>query len=421
VEIEPEMIRASRAFYPANRRDFDDPRSHYIVDDAKSYFAAAGRKYDFIFSEPSNPWVSGVAGLFTEEFYARAKQYLNPGGIFAQWIHIYDIDDRLVMTVLAALHQQFSHYEIFLPAASDMLIVASDGPAVPAPDWGVLRYPGIAEDFCHQIPFTPDAMEATRLGNRASLGPLVARFPEPNSDFFPHLDLGAERTRFLARQASGMFGLSYERFDITGPVTGRRIGPADFSVAPAPDIPRIAELALGAALRTPGRRDSLGEDERLSVARYRQHSWRAELAASEGPADWRVWLQRMADVERDRYGGTRGYIDEAFYAEIARYLDRWHAPEAVRAVVEFRRGTLGWDFARAVRAAEPLLTAAAQRQHWLSPDELRDGAVTAHLALRDPVRAARIFESLSSSSRRPDGDFRTALLSAYVQAAEEKR
>jgi hypothetical protein len=68
-----------------------------------------------------------------------------------------------------------------------------------------------------------------------------------------------------------------------------------------------------------------------------------------------------------------------------------------------------------------LLTAAAQRQHWLSPDELRDGAVTAHLALRDPVRAARIFESLSSSSRRPDGDFRTALLSAYVQAAEEKR
>ena len=71
IEIEPEMLRASRAFYPANRRDFDDPRSHYVVDDAKSYFAAAGRKYDFIFSEPSHPWVSGVAGLFTAEFYDR--------------------------------------------------------------------------------------------------------------------------------------------------------------------------------------------------------------------------------------------------------------------------------------------------------------------------------------------------------------
>ena len=424
VEIEPEMIRASRAFYPANRRDFDDPRSHYIVDDAKSYFAAAGRKYDFIFSEPSNPWVSGVAGLFTEEFYARAKQYLNPGGVFAQWIHIYDIDDRLVMTVLAALHQQFSHYEMFLPAASDMLIIATDGPAVPTPDWGVLQYPGIVEDFCHQIPFTPEAMEATRLGNHASLGPLVAQFPEPNSDFFPHLDLGAERTRYLARQASGMFGLSYERFDITAPITGRRIGPASFSVAPAPDIPRIYDLALGAALRAPaaaGRRDSLGEDERVGVARYRQHSWRAELGAPEGPADWRVWLQRMADVERDRFGGTSGYVDEAFYAEINRYLDRWKAPEAVRAAVEFRRGTLGWDFARAARAAEPLLASALQRRHWLPPDELRDGAVTAHLALGDPNGAARIFESLAPSSRRPDGDFRTALLAAYIQAAEKAK
>jgi predicted membrane-bound spermidine synthase len=422
VEIEPEMIRASRAFYPANRRDFDDPRSHYIVDDAKSYFAAAGRKYDFIFSEPSNPWVSGVAGLFTEEFYARAKQYLNRGGIFAQWIHIYDIDDRLVMTVLAALHRQFAHYEMFLPAASDMLIIASDGPAVPPPDWGVLQYPGIAEDFCHQIPFTPEVMEATRLGNRASLGPLVARFPEPNSDFFPHLDLGAERTRYLARQATGIFGLSYERFDVTGPVTGRRIGPAGFSVPPAPDIPRIYDLALGAALRTPtapGRGDSLPEDERLSVARYRQHSWRAELAAPEGPADWRVWLQRMADVERDRYGGTSGYVEESFFVDINRYLDRWKAPDAVRAAVEFRRGTLGWDFARAARAAEPLVALALERKHWLPPDELRDGAVTARLALGDPNGATRIFESLAPSSRRPDGDFRTALLSAYIQAALE--
>jgi spermidine synthase len=424
VEIEPEMIRASRAFYPANRRDFDDPRSHYIVDDAKSYFAAAGRKYDFIFSEPSNPWVSGVAGLFTEEFYARAKQYLNPGGVFAQWIHIYDIDDRLVMTVLAALHRQFSQYEIFLPAASDMLIIATDGPAVPTPDWGVLQLPGIVEDFCHQIPFTPEAMEATRLGNRTSLGPLVAQFPTPNSDFFPHLDLGAERTRYLARQASGLFGLSHERFDITGPLTGRRIGPAAFSVAPAPDIPRIYDLALGAALRAPataGRRDSLGEDERLGVARDRQHSWRAELGAPEGPADWRVWLQRMADVERDRFGGTRGYVDEAFYADINRYLERWKAPDGVRAAVEFRRGTLGWDFARAARAAEPLVASALQGRHWLPPDELRDGAVSAHLALGDPNGAARIFESLAPSSRRPDGDFRSALLAAYVQAAEERR
>jgi hypothetical protein len=48
IEIEPEMIRASRLFYPANRRVFEDPRSHFALDDARSYFATQGRRLDLI-------------------------------------------------------------------------------------------------------------------------------------------------------------------------------------------------------------------------------------------------------------------------------------------------------------------------------------------------------------------------------------
>jgi len=424
IEIEPEMIRGSRAFYPANRRDFEDPRSHYVIEDAKSYFAAAGRKYDLIFSEPSNPWVSGVAGLFTAEFYDRVKQYLKPGGVFAQWIHIYDINDRLVMTVLAALHKTFEQYEVFMPAASDMLVVATNAGAVPAPDWGIFQSPAIAQDLCHQIPFTPAALEATRLGNRVSLAPMVAGFPQVNSDFYPFLDLGAERTRYMGSQALGIFGLSAERFDITAPFTGRRMPPADFTLAPAPDIPRMYDLSLGATLRgvtalAPG--DTLGEDDRKSIALYRQRTWQAELASREAPLDWRLWLQHMADVERDRYGGTIGYADEAFYADIGRFLDRHRAPPEVRAAVDFRHGVSGWDFRMATRAAEPLIAAALDHRSWLPPDELREGAVIARLATRDADGAQRAFEALGPLSRRPPGDFRVALLASYIQTAQEQR
>ncbi len=423
IEIEPEMIRASKAFYPANRRDFDDPRSHYVVDDAKSYFAAAGRKYDFIFSEPSNPWVSGVSGLFTVEFYDRVNQYLKPDGVFAQWIHIYDINDQLVMTVLAALHQKFDHYEVYMPAASDMLVIASNGPAGVSPDWSVLGLPEIARDFCHQIPFTAEAMNATWLGNRRTLGPLAGRFPRPNSDFYPHLDNGAERTRYMGQQASGFFGLSYERFDVTAPFIGRRIGPASFTLAPAPDLPRLYDLALGAALRDPVMSqpgDTIPDDDRRSSALYRDRAWRTELKAGAAPGDWRVWTQRMADIEHDRYGGTSGYADETFYADIRRYLDQTGAPAQVRAVVDFRHAVSGWDFPAAVRAAEPLIAAALDRKSWLPPDELRDGTVVARLMTRDIEGARRVFEALAPLSRRPNGDFRTALLSSYIQTAQEQ-
>jgi predicted membrane-bound spermidine synthase len=424
IEIEPKMIEASRAFLPANRRVFDDPRSHFVVDDAKSYFAGAGRQYDYIFSEPSHPWVSGVSGLFTAEFYDRVRQYLKPGGVFAQWIHIYDINDRLVMTVLSALHQKFTNYEVFMPAASDMLVIATDGVDVPKPDWSIFQYPDIARDFCHQIPFTPEAMEATRLGNRASLGPLVERFPQYNSDFYPHLDNGAERTRYMAQQATGIFGLSFERFDVTAPFIGRRIGPAGFTLAPVPDIPRMYNLSLGATLRDPrsyAPSDTIPDDDRKSTALYRERAWQAELASTEAPGDWRVWIQRMADIERDRYGGTTGYADEAFYAEIYRFLARHRAPPNVRSVVEFRQGVLGWDFPRALRAAEPLVAAALDRKSWMPPDELREGLIVARLATGDAEGARRAFEALAPLSRRPSGDFRTALLSAYIQEAQEQR
>src|SRR5437868_2487033 len=86
IEIEPEMIRASNAFHAVNYRVFTDRRSRFVVDDARSYFAGAGHRFDLVVSEPSNPWVSGVAERFATEVCARIKQYLAPGGVFAQGV-----------------------------------------------------------------------------------------------------------------------------------------------------------------------------------------------------------------------------------------------------------------------------------------------------------------------------------------------
>ena len=93
IEIEPMMVEGARTFYPANRRVFDDPRSTIVLDDAKSYFASEHQRFDLILSEPSNPWVSGVSGLFTTEFYARIRRYLTDDGVFGQWLHTYELDD----------------------------------------------------------------------------------------------------------------------------------------------------------------------------------------------------------------------------------------------------------------------------------------------------------------------------------------
>jgi tetratricopeptide (TPR) repeat protein len=44
-----------------------------------------------IVSEPSNPWIGGMATLFTEEFYALARSRLAPGGVMVQWVDGYTL------------------------------------------------------------------------------------------------------------------------------------------------------------------------------------------------------------------------------------------------------------------------------------------------------------------------------------------
>ena len=221
IEIEPEMVRASRVFRPANRRVFEDPRSTFVIDDAKSYFASTGRTFDLILSEPSNPWVSGVAGLFTQEFYSRVKRQLAPRGVFGQWLHLYELSDGLVTSVLAALDAVFPSYDVFYTSESDILIVAANEP-LPQPRWTVTQYPGIANDLRRVVPFANESFEALRLAGRDVLHPIILARGAPNSDYFPILDLGAERTRFLRESASGYEELNSGRFNVVAALSQRR-------------------------------------------------------------------------------------------------------------------------------------------------------------------------------------------------------
>jgi len=127
IEIEPAMVEGAHNFRPIVNAAFDDPRSRIVIDDAKSYFARGRNHYDIIVSEPSNPWVSGVASLFTEEFYARLANYLNDGGVLSQWVHTYQMDTPTLAAIFKAVAKTFPDYTIYTSNDSDIVIVARKG------------------------------------------------------------------------------------------------------------------------------------------------------------------------------------------------------------------------------------------------------------------------------------------------------
>jgi len=416
IDIEPEMVRGSRLFYPVNRRVFDDPRAHFVYDDARSVFASARRQYDFILSEPSNPWVSGVSGLFTDEFYHRARQYLAPHGIFGQWLHLYEIDDGLVLSVVRAVHRNFGAYRIYLTNDVDILIVASNDSVLPTPDWSVFDYPMIAADLKRFRKVTPEALEGTLLATRAALLPVVQDGGPVNSDFHPVLDLGAERTRYRKIAATGFMETTGDRFDVLAALEERRVG-FGTEVQESLMLPRASMRVLSARLRehVPAPlNDSADTDRAYRQALSRRSMLRDVMAAGHPPADWFTWFRMVIEVERDIHAGVSGVVDSAFYAEVEQYMTRWQAPAAAHSAWRFLRAAGTYDWPGVVKEVTPQLKARVAGHTWLPVDLLRNAATVALVRTGDRPTARKVFEALQPFSALDAGDLRAELLRALV-------
>jgi spermidine synthase len=92
LEISQQVVEASDFFIPWNNNVLSDPRTNLIIQDARAHLQLTKQKYDVIISEPSNPWMAGLAALFTRDFFALAEDRLNEDGIFVQWLHSYQMD-----------------------------------------------------------------------------------------------------------------------------------------------------------------------------------------------------------------------------------------------------------------------------------------------------------------------------------------
>jgi spermidine synthase len=232
IEIEPAMAEASRRFAPRNTNAFADPRSHIIFDDAKTFFSTHNRKYDIIVSEPSNPWVSGVASLFTGEFYRLARRHLNPEGILVQWFQMYEIDTSLVASVLRALGENFPDYVIYAATGSDLLIIAGEIRTLARPLADLAAMPGVARELRRVHVNSMWDIEVRRLGGKEALAPLFLTYGVPaNSDFYPYLDLHAAKYRFLQKSAEDLTGLLAYSIPVVALLEGRRKSePAESSI-----------------------------------------------------------------------------------------------------------------------------------------------------------------------------------------------
>ena len=256
IEIEPYMVEAAHSFGDRVRQAYDDPRSHIFYDDAKTYFSSMQPHYDILIAEPSNPWVSGVSSLFTQEFYKTVNRHLNPDGLFVQWLQLYETQLPIVASVMKAIDNNFSYYTVYVSAQSDMLVIASRSPIHQTGQRNIFSNVGMQKELGRLGIFTSNDLDLRMVGTKYSLAPLFASYNvQVNSDYFPILDTYAPQARFMASNTNelAMLRLAHlpliEMLDTNvAELSEKGSGVALINDMPSPDI-RVTYRQLALKIR----------------------------------------------------------------------------------------------------------------------------------------------------------------------------
>lgn len=119
-----------------------DPRARLWLADGRLLLRQAAHgdapRYDVIASQPSHPWVPGAGHLFTLEAYELAREALAPGGVFAQWLNLFEMSPDLVRQSLATFRAAFPQCWVFLFQQEAVLLGFESAPALDPARWTAL-------------------------------------------------------------------------------------------------------------------------------------------------------------------------------------------------------------------------------------------------------------------------------------------
>ncbi|HEY3307365.1 MAG TPA: fused MFS/spermidine synthase [Desulfuromonadaceae bacterium] len=246
IEIEPKMVEAANRFGSRVNLAFNDPRSKINIDDAKTFFSTHKNKYDIIVSEPSNPWVSGVGGLFSEEFYRMINRNLNTNGIFVQWLQLYETDSNLVVSILKTISPYFYDFVVYAPNDYEIFIVARKDGAVGKMSAGIYKIPAITSAMKYVYMNNIQDVELRKIVDKKTYSRFLETFAvRTNSDFYPILDQNAARARFMQANASKMLVFSHDPLPTSEMLTGSNPEWQQTNITPSP-YSQLSKTAFGA-------------------------------------------------------------------------------------------------------------------------------------------------------------------------------
>ncbi len=364
VEIEPAVVEAASFFAKENQNVLQDPRLNVVIGDGRNFLLSSPSEYDVIISEPSNPWITGVANLFTLEFYKAAKARLGQNGVMCQWIQIYNILPDDLRMVIRTFQTVFPHTTIWQTVRGDFLLMGTpESLVVDLARWREAgAIPGLMEGLRPLGFDSPKAVLADFVLGEKDAG-LFAQHADLNTDDLPLLEFSAPTSLYLETVRQNLaLARSYRRQEFP-PITGDE-----------PGVLNSAEFRyqLAKVLLVKGNKEEALRHANLALAEN-PHHLPALILRAELHRQMKLPLQALADLQ------TALDVDPHQAEALFRMAGIYHEQRVPKRAEEYVRKALAVqeDFAEAHFLLGELLMAegraeqarrAYQRAVELSPD-----------------------------------------------------
>lgn len=202
IEISPAVAEAARYFEDVNGRVLDSPRVQLHLLDGRTWLEAMPRQYDIIVSEPSHPWQTGNANLFTADFFRATLKRLRPEGVFCQWLPYYQMDKEHFQTLIRTVHQSYPYVNVWV-VYSDAIVIGSQQPL--KVDWPAMeklvKEPGYAGVLKRLDVNSASELLSFFYLDTAAVDKFVRNISAINSDDHPIIEYSAPK--YLLQQQRG--------------------------------------------------------------------------------------------------------------------------------------------------------------------------------------------------------------------------
>lgn len=203
-EISPEVVEALPYFASVNHNVANDPKVRVRVEDAKTYMRLLREPYGIIVNEPSNPWIAGIGGLFTVDYYRQVHAALDDDGVLVQWVQLYEISDEVALSILHSLSQVFPEMDLWFSGSVDLVITAYKKPHPLDPARARRAFAELAPHLTAAQLMSLEEILMRHMANPAVVREYLAAHPPVclNTDDRPFVEYEGPHQLFLRRSAN---------------------------------------------------------------------------------------------------------------------------------------------------------------------------------------------------------------------------